>query len=205
MDRRRQEGYAPQLTVGSRPWVKAEPIYRRLRELPPGIVVVSDADVWCDISAAVAAVEAGAPWAVPHDLLFRLTQEATARLLETDEIDWDSLEQKPYRGFEGGGILVAHRDTLLDVPPDQRFVGWGHEDECWALALRELVGESWRGSENLVHLWHPPQERRTRNHGRLESWMLKIDYCDARGHPEAMRALVEEGRPCSPSSSTALA
>lgn len=159
------------------------------------VVVIADADVVCDPTRALEQVRAGAPWAVPHDQVRRLDQTGTLAALRNFQLDEDlPLDEPPYRGIECGGMVVAKRETLLDVPPDARFIGWGQEDECWAVALKELVGEPWRGTETLYHLWHPPQDRYTRVRGSIASWDLKIRYMDARGHPEQMRALVEEGR-----------
>lgn len=158
------------------------------------IVIVADADVWTDgLPEAVAAVKNGAAWAMPHRLVRRLNEDSTARYLagETEDLE---LEQLVYRGVWGGGYIVARRETLLTVPLDPRFVGWGGEDESWALALHTLAGPGWRGGADLVHCWHPPQERWTRRRGSRASWKLYGRYRAARDDIAAMRGLISEGR-----------
>jgi hypothetical protein len=77
------------------------------------VIVLADADVWTDgIPAAVKAVEDGAAWAVPHQLVRRL-----------DENGGEA--ERPYVGIEGGGVVVAPREVILSCPLDVRFVGWG--------------------------------------------------------------------------------
>lgn len=159
------------------------------------IVVVADADVWSDgLQAAIQAVEDGAPWAMPHGLVHRLTEDGTAAVFAG--ADWRSQPtcQKPYPGIPGGGVVVARRETLLDVPLDPRFVGWGQEDESWAMALTTLAGAPWRGNADLVHWWHPPQERLCRRRGSVDGWKLRRRYIRARHDTAAMRQLLEEAK-----------
>ena len=163
-------------------------------------MVVADADVWCDPAPAVAAV-AEHGWAIPHLLVHRLSQASTETLLtEGAWFDWHDLalstdnrqDSRPYRGHETGTLVVVRREVLADVPPDRRFVGWGHEDDAWAVALRTLVGAPWRGGDDLVHCWHPAQPRQSRTVGNPASLALYRRYRAARGRRAAMRALLDE-------------
>lgn len=165
---------------------------------PDGIVIVADADVWCDgLASAVRAVTCGvAEWAMPHDLLYRLSAEATSRVLRGMEPSIHmGLDQRPYHGIPGGGIVVAHRATLLAAPLDKRFDGWGQEDESWGWALGCMAGEPWRGEAPMFHLWHPPAERMTRRRGTPEGWHLRCRYREHQANPDAMRMLLEGAWP----------
>lgn len=154
-----------------------------VKRAPDGIVVAADADVTCEgLAAAVTAVEAGTAWAVPHDRVVRLAA------------DGHSHAERPYAPMIGGGIVVAHRDVLLDAPLDARFTGWGQEDECWGRALSCLYGKPWQGHADLVHFWHPPQERLSRGIGSDAGMALRRRYRKARNDPQAMRELLQEAR-----------
>lgn len=163
------------------------------------VLVIADGDVWCPLDAAVEQAAAGG-WAIPHLLIHRLSDESTDLVL--DGADWHGLplsrdnaqDQRPYKGHEGGTLLVVHRDAFDTAPPDPRFVGWGQEDSAWALALRNLVGAPWRGREDLVHLWHPPQQRLTRVIGSERSRKLQRRYVRASRDRDAMAALVAEAK-----------
>lgn len=143
------------------PWVKALAVKPALEHSRADVVVVADADVWCEATAdAVQAVRDGAPWAKPHGYVYRLTQDATADVLAgAPPHKGMPVTRDPYRGLAGGGIVVAPRSTLLDVPLDPRFEGWGGEDASWGWALNALAGPAWRGEAPLCHLWHPPQDK----------------------------------------------
>lgn len=176
------------------PWVKADAVMPKIEQAGDDVVVVADADCWCaGLESAVLAVTCGvAEWAVPHKTVYRLTEDATERLIGGEVPLPLETERRPYHGVWGGGILVAHRDTFLRVPLDPRFQGPGQEDEAWGVALWTLAGQGWRGTADLLHLWHDPLPRLSHRRGSLKSWKLYQRYARAREHPEQMEALLKE-------------
>jgi hypothetical protein len=180
------------------PWCKADAVMPAV-EASDGCVIVADADVWvmpAALASAVRAVTVGAAsWAVPHKMVYRLNKWGTERwykgLMPAKRKMYD---RKPYVGVLGGGIVVAHRDTLLDVPLDRRFKGPGHEDEAWGIALRTLLGEPWRGTAPLYHLWHEPMPRLSHRRGSIENWKMYVQYAEARGHADTIRMLLKDAR-----------
>lgn len=180
---------------GGSPWSKGAAVMPVVEASSADVVVLADADVWTDgIHEAVAEVVAGAAWAIPHRAVYRLTEVSTKALALGQP--WEHLEtaERPYLGVEGGGVLAIHRSLFMQVPLDPRFLGWGQEDESWAVALRTVLGAPWRGHAPLVHLWHPPQPRVSRRRGNETSWRLRRRYVKAQHDPSAMRALLEEAR-----------
>jgi hypothetical protein len=160
--------------------------------------VVADADAWCATTPdIVEAVRAGAPWGVPHRGIRRLTAEATARVFagaEFEQLGPEALEEPASRAHRGGGLIVLRRDVWDTVPLDPRFVGWGHEDDAWGMALWTLAGPAVDGRGRLWHLWHPPQERLTRRLGSGASRVLFERYAAALHKRPAMAELVEEAK-----------
>ena len=183
------------IAPGGRPWVTAAAVNPAVERSAADIVVVADADVWCDgLLEAVYAVIGGEPWAIPHGDVHRLSPEATTQLLAGADPRRLELAEAVWPGVQGGGYVIARRETLLDIPLDPRFVGWGQEDTSWAMALHYLAGPAWRIHRPLYHLWHPPQDRMSRKRGSVAGWQLYRRYCTAREHPARMRELVEEGK-----------
>jgi hypothetical protein len=153
---------------------------------------VCDADVWCDgLDEAFAAVRDGAAWAVPHGKVHRLTPQATEAVYESGLLAGE-LEQRPYLGHAGGGIVVLSRELWEQVPIDPRFVGWGREDDAWAKALTTLAGKPWRADHPLWHLWHPPQDRPSRTRGSRPTERLWQQYRTA--DRQRIETLIAEAR-----------
>lgn len=180
------------------PWCKALAVADGIRKATGSVLVLADADVWCDQTPdAVARCLDGVAWAVPHSLVHRLTHDATLDVirglpLTRRSFRRDSLEEGSYRAHLGGGITVIRRDAYEQVPLDPRFRSWGHEDDAWALALAALIGPAWQSTAPLWHLWHPPQPRLSRDVGSEASAALFARYQTA--DPEGLRRLIEEAR-----------
>ncbi len=194
------------------PWVKAHGLGAAFARSDGDILVVSDADVACDgLGLAVAAVETGvAPWAAPHRRVYRLTADATARVLagqpmpdipaRTPRRRTPGTRPKPWRAPDyaevhtamlGGGLVVLPRTLYEQVPMDPRFQGWGGEDAAFGHALSLLAGRPFRGTAPCMHLHHPPQERITRAVGGIESRDLARRY-RAATTPDQVRAILAE-------------
>lgn len=169
-------------TVAEGPWCKAAAVADALSRTGADILVVTDADCLAPGAArAVQEIVSGRPWAVPHRLVHRLGQHATALVL--DGADPQSIplrranyDQMPYPGVVGGGAVVLSRESYLDVPLDPGFTGWGQEDEAWGTALVSRYGPPLKGPEPLWHLWHPPQRRISRSTGSHASRALLHGY-----------------------------
>lgn len=181
---------------GDGPWCKAAAVADALSRAEHDLLVIADADVWCDgIGDAVAALaRAAALWAIPHTRVLRLTEQATQVAIADGWPPLLRFDQRPYRGYAGGGMTVLSRTWYERIPLDPRFVGWGHEDEAWASALYCLRGRPWRGLSDLWHLWHPPQQRTSRAAGSPASVELSGRYGAAARNGDAMTALLDEFR-----------
>lgn len=197
----RQWGSSVKVTVAEHtggPWVKALAVTPAVQASDAEIVVIFDADVWCENTiTAVSAVEDGAPWALPHLMVNRLDARSTRAVLAGGIPEQGNLE-KQHVGHPGGGIVALPRSTYLETPLDPRFTGWGQEDDAWALALTTLAGEPWRGTSPLWHLWHPAQPRMNRLYGSTSSRALYHRYERRVDAPRRMRLLVDEARKAVP-------
>ena len=185
-------------------WCKAEAVANALWRVTTSILVVHDADVWCDgTTEAIEAVRGGAPWAVPHRLVHRLTGAASRAVLDGAPTcttlpivqHRPGSRARPYGGVPGGGIVVLPTEHYRRVPLDPRFEGWGQEDEAWGLALHAVLGPPARGTAPLYHLWHTPQPRTNHHIGSRDGQRLLVRYATAARHsPEAVMAIIDEGR-----------
>jgi hypothetical protein len=168
-------------------WCKAEAVRNAVRQTSADVLIVADADCFAPrVGEAVQAVEQSYAWAMPHYTVHRLTNHATKQLVEAGQEPSQFprnvryYAQMPYTGYAGGGIAVLKREAYAECPLDPRFIGWGQEDESWAIGLKSLYGAPWRPQRGpLWHLWHPPQRRSSRSVGSASSGQLRSAYRQA--------------------------
>lgn len=176
-------------------WNKAKAVADAVGQLPDevDVLVVADADVCIDQITVGLAIEQAAlgKWVVPHGEVRRLTAEATENLYAGRPISDLDFEDR-YRGVAGGGVVVVRRDLYEQVPLDPRFVGWGQQDTSWGFAMLTLLGREVRFDSPLIHLWHPPQERKNRRIGSEHNARLQGRYVAAKTSQRRMRALLAE-------------
>lgn len=176
---------------------KASAVVPALRRSRASTVAVADADVWAEgdgVELGRQAVLAGKPWCKPYTLVHRLTEQGTKSYMQFQ--CKEELEQVPYIGIDGGGIVIGRRQDLLDVPLDKRFEGWGGEDESWGIALSVLLGPCHFLPNDLVHFWHEKPERETRQVGNKKNDALRRKYYSKEVllSKEKMQRLVDCGK-----------
>lgn len=162
------------------------------------VFVVHDADVVvapATLTRCITAVGEGAPWAMPHRTVHRLTAGATTAVYDGARIEdqQHQLDRPVYHGKVGGGVTVLHRRVWDDCPMDPRFLGWGGEDEAWGMALHTLHGAPFRPEsmdQRLWHLWHPHPAPGQRFPVSAECRALFSAYRRAVGRPDTMRSLL---------------
>jgi len=195
---------------GDDPFHKTLALNRAAREATSDIFVIWDADTWLSPDAIRAAAkqvnEAPHRWVKPWQRKIKLNAAATEHVLSLG-LEWDgTLNHRPFGSpehsntFWAGPPIVLHRSAWETVGGhDERFRGWGSEDESFAFALQRLVGQPISGQRATAYHLHHPRIGRS---GR-DAWPgqdlaqrnqeLANRYRRARS-PAAMRALVDEQR-----------
>lgn len=171
-------------------WSKARAVDAGLEHATGELLVIADADVWCDdLDLSVHDINNGADWAIPHRHVHRLDAPSTTRFFGGDRAGLRK-ERAPYWGKRGGGIVVIRRDTYNEVPLDPRFIGWGEEDTSFGIALSTLIGKPIRRRAPLFHFFHPPQPERPEL-GTAANKALGARYVRAQNRVPLMRSIVE--------------
>lgn len=154
-------------------------------------LVVWTADNWVPTVQVEAAIEhARRGLVLAYDRTVRLDEPGTSQFIDAGTYDEDQVvRRRPVgkRRLPVGGVKVVPRRLWRRVRGfDERFVGWGGEDNAFYFAcktfapVRHIEGE-------LVSLWHPKSEP-TLGLSRL----LYRRYRNAAGDQRAMRRLIQE-------------
>lgn len=163
-------------------------------------IIIADADTFVPLKSIVTALvhlDNGAPWVLPYDVYWNLDQATTERVLRhsPSHFSMDGIFQYEHR-IEGStaGTLIMRPAAFQAVGGyDERFVGWGYEDNAFALALDTLVGPHATVQGSAYHLWHPRNEGDNFSQPFIDpNRALYERYRLAATSPNAMISLVEE-------------
>jgi hypothetical protein len=166
------------------------------------ILVITDADVVYDKQIILEAIRKlkDAAWVVPFTEVYDIPKEKNkdvllsdpkwpidVRLEECDKAGW------LYDGFAGKINVISreHFDTVGGF--DERFIGWGGEDDAFSCAVNTLCGRFSNIDGKVFHLWHPPASR-VAHPNRKANQQLYERYKKANGKKEEMLLLINEGK-----------
>ena len=144
------------------PFSKAKAINEGVKRHPGKILVIADADcVICNraFNVSVEMVRQDPTHLVlPHNSLCLTTLQQANYLLALDPTK--SVSGRLFRGTRKnrkcpGGIWVVNQKLLADNPVDERFIGWGHEDN----ELLSRVPHK-RIDGPIFHIWHERASRK---------------------------------------------
>lgn len=105
-------------------------------------------------------VEKGFDFVNLKRFIFYLSESATQEILNNGRIEPSLKVDSIMQNAEGGGSIGACKKAYFKIGGfDQRFVGWGGEDnEFWERAQTQSV---WPYANlALIHLWHGPQKEK---------------------------------------------
>lgn len=143
-----------------KPFSKAKAINEAVKKSKGEILVIADADLFFDPSLLKEAIQnlENRAWVIPFRTVLNISPESTKELLNL-EPQWPipiNLETRARPYAANGGINIVPRQHFEKVGGfDERFVGWGGEDDAFAVSLNNLCGYVKRLNGVLYHLWHP--------------------------------------------------
>lgn len=158
------------------PFSRSAAINNAAKNATRDIFIIADADIAFNIDQIKNAIEAlnSYAWVIPYTSLFYLDFEKTNELYNKDpSVTLDEADFQGCYKFGGnneyqfkGGINIVPRKYFQKVGGfDERFKGWGGEDDAFQMALDTLCGQYFRVDATIWHLYHPPQsiENRVNN------------------------------------------
>jgi glycosyltransferase involved in cell wall biosynthesis len=175
---------------------KARAVNEAAQKATGDIFVLIDAEVIFDpgLLQRISTMIRLHPWIIPFTEAYRLTKDATDRLIEEGlpakflvvESDIEYRQSVP-----GGYMNVMTRSCFEKVGGmDERFQGYGYEDMAFALSLDTICGQHYRMKEIIYHLWHPWAD--IYHHNFQNNHDLYQRYLSAAGKPQAMKQLIHE-------------
>lgn len=163
------------------------------------IFVIADADLVYDSEMLVKSINLLNKYSLvyPYHKIMYLSECNTQEILKSQPV-WplkisDRIFQLPYDPF--GGVNVVTRKNFEVIGGfDERFVGWGGEDNAFFIAITTLFGPHLRLERNGYHLWHPTVGAKG-NPNYKNNFLLAKKYLKANGNQEAIWELINKKNP----------
>ena len=102
------------------------------------------------------------PWIAPMNQKWDYTWQASNRLLGmAPDVELKSLDLELSRKWgaercRGGAMLMITKENYFKIGGfDERFNGWGFEDNAFFLLANAMLGEFVETDNIAYHLWHP--------------------------------------------------
>lgn len=211
------------------PFSKAQAVNDAASRARGRVFVICDADAYLDsrfvqqyvdnIDAAVKAHKR--LWYVPYNKLYRLSEQATLDLIETDPDEDFAIPHPPPPSILDASKLGPHDHNsvnyghqygaLINILPreaffmvggmDPRFRGWGSEDVSFMNAVDTVYCQHELGDNDVLHLWHSrpgiswDTRRWVGQPDEVANSRLAQRYTMAKSEIGFMRALTDEYAP----------
>lgn len=182
------------------PFNRAQAINRAAKQATRDLFVIIDGDIFCDPEVMKDAVEHAikAPWVIPFRKIVRITEENSRMLLETsptwpvEVTEFELIHTSEFTHL--GGFNVISRDHFLAVGGfDERFSGWGGEDDAFSCAVNTLCGRYKRLEHTIYHLWHPVVGYENNPKGE-RNLMLRELYYEAENDKAKMKRVLSQAK-----------
>lgn len=128
-------------------------------------LIIADADTVPDqvqLTIAIAKVRnQEVPWAIPYKWYYNLSEGYSERIKASTTLQKPDPETSDFayehKVVSWAGVNIVPREAYEKVGGyDERFVGWGFEDNAFRLKMDNEWGEHCRSEQgNAYHLWHP--------------------------------------------------
>lgn len=185
---------------GDEPFSRSKARNDAYRKATGRYFLVADADTLfhrSQIEHALDCVKGTRAWMLPYKWYYNLSYEYTTEVLKSAPDvtipEPNNPSQWEHRIESWAGLLVMPRMAYEEVGGyDERFVGWGYEDNSFQLALDAIWGPFQRMDDGYcLHLWHPPGLGFS-SPNIAQSRFLWNQYRSAAGRPDRMKTVVRD-------------
>ena len=184
----------------SEPFNRSQAINIAAKQATRDVFVIADADVFYDPQILVQGIKLldQHAWVIPYFTWQDLLKSSSEKLLGHYP-QWPLPFKVKYkeRKFKkskpiSGVIIVTRENFNLVNGFDERFVGWGKEDNAFKDSMNTVCGPYIRPrATSIYHIWHPKVGSRG-NPNIVNNIKLYNRYANKRGNIEEMKKLINK-------------
>lgn len=163
--------------TSSIPYSKSEAVNNAFKKSTREILIIMDSDILIDIESLNTAISIVDKYKfiLPYNKLVRLDEKSTEKILNKEmfniediDINNNSIIKEESRMV--GGIYVTTKEVYKNIGGfDERFRGWGGEDDAVLSCVKYIYGKYHRLDNILYHLYH------TRQHQSVECRIKNLE------------------------------
>ncbi|MEH7384970.1 galactosyltransferase-related protein [Bacillus sp. JJ1521] len=180
------------------PFNRSKAINIAAKQATRDIFVIVDADIFCDPDSIIDSISYLNKYrmVIPYKNLIRISEGDTNELVQTNPT-WPLKKELTrtdhvYTEDYSGGIMIISRSAFMRIGGfDERFVGWGGEDDAFYLAFNTICGQFKRLNHTIYHLWHQPLGYHLNPNG-TNNLKLRDIYCKAFKDKKKMKRVLSE-------------
>ncbi|MCX7842806.1 MAG: glycosyltransferase [Clostridia bacterium] len=175
---------------------RSKAVNKAARKANGDIFIITDADVVFskDLIRKITDAIEEYPWVVPFTRGMKLNKTATERLLMDgipEEIHAQETDADCVITTAGPLMNAVSRENFEKIRGmDERFKGWGGEDDAMRISLDTLCGSHYRITGDILHLWHPPAV--VYRDYYIDNIHLLKRYMEASGNIGLMQSIINE-------------
>ncbi|PMC38584.1 hypothetical protein CJ195_08995 [Bacillus sp. UMB0899] len=186
----------------SEPFNRSQAVNLAAKKATRDIFVIADGDVFYDPIILIKAIKLldQHAWVIPYGKWLNVSKESTDLLL-SKEPQWPfpikiESKEKTFKNKQFkpiSGVVVTTKKNFNNINGfDERFVGWGREDNAFRDAMNTLCGPYKRlDNQTIYHLWHTKVGSKG-NPKIQDNNKLYNRYAALRGNKKGMGKLINE-------------
>lgn len=154
---------------GNDPYSKSSAINKAVKKTKTECIAIIDADILCPKNAMLSGLKLlkSFPLILPYNNVCDLSRHMSEVLYDKPyyALNTSMLHGKNRHNNKSvpvGGINLINKTCFMKINGfDERFTGWGGEDDAFVAASDTICGPHKRLTGNIYHLWHPPKKAKT--------------------------------------------
>ena len=179
---------------------RAQAVNNSAKQATGDIFIIADADIILDpdiIKKSVQLLNEHA-WVIPYSHVKHISKKSTKALLNTDpswptqiHFEVSRTANAVARNFVGGLNIIPRNNFEAVGGFDERFLGYGAEDDAFGHSVNTLSGHYLRLDTDIFHLWHPKVATKSNPNYKANCALLKR-YVHARKSKKKMLNIINE-------------
>ncbi|MCA1059083.1 hypothetical protein LCL96_09055 [Rossellomorea aquimaris] len=180
----------------SQDFSRAQAINNAAQSASGEILIIHDCDIICSPKSIMDSLVLirKKPWVIPYSKVFDMSKRDTDFFINYParwpvKGTYEYSERLNGKFPTVGGVNVISKISFTKVKGfDERFIGWGGEDDAFAYTVDHLCGNHSRLDSEIIHLWHPRSEP-VNNMNYQRNLLLLKSYQQCKNNNDLIRIL----------------